>query len=52
MKKQLIFLALFGLLLWLPAVAQDKAPADTATLAATWLLWSALLLLTPSWPTP
>ena len=35
MKKQLIFLALFGLLLWLPAVAQDKAPADTATLAAT-----------------
>ena len=35
MKKQLIFLALFGLLLWLPAVAQDKAPADTATSAAT-----------------
>ena len=35
MKKQLIFLALFGLLLWLPAVAQDKAPADTATSADT-----------------
>jgi biopolymer transport protein ExbB len=35
MKKQLIFLALFGLLLWLPAVAQDKAPADTTTSAAS-----------------